>query len=77
MGSVACPAIFRALAGPLWEIQRPVPNPLLHCLDCVLKYVVLLKSEPAPQSELLSALEQVFIKYISVLFSVHLSLEPD
>ena len=59
-----------ALAGPLKEIQRLVPNPLLHCLCCVLR-------EPSPQSEVLSALEQVFIKDLSVLCSVHLFLEPD
>jgi hypothetical protein len=32
---------------------------------------------PSPQSEVLSALEQVFIKDISVLCSVHLSLDPE
>ena len=30
-----------------------------------------------PQSEVMSALEQVFIKDLSVLCSVHLSLNPD
>ena len=30
-----------------------------------------------PQSEVLSALEQVYIKDLSVLFSVHLLLDPD
>ena len=65
------------LAGPLKDIQRLVPKPLLHCLDCVLRVVVLLEGEPLPQSEVLSALEQVFIKDLSVLCSVHLSLDPD
>ena len=48
----------RALAGPLKDIQR---------LGCVLKVVVLLEGEPLPQSEVLRALEQVFIKDLSVL----------
>jgi hypothetical protein len=38
---------------------------------------VLLEGEPLPQSEVLSALEQVFIKDLSVLCSVHLTLDPD
>ena len=59
----------RALAGPL--------KPLLRCLGCVLWVVVLLKGEPLAQLEVLSALEQVFIKDLSVLCSVHLSLDPD
>ena len=54
--------VVQALAGPLKDIQRPVQKPLLRCLDCVLSIVVLLESEPSPQSEVLSALEQVFIK---------------
>ena len=62
----------RALAGPLNDIQR-----LLRCLCCVLRVVVLLEGEPSPQSEVLSTLEHVFIKYLSVLCSVHLSLDPD
>ena len=61
----------RALAWPLTYVQR-----LLHCLGCVLRVVVLLEGEPSPQSEVLSALEQVFIKDLSVLCSVHLSLDP-
>ena len=67
----------QALAGPLKDIQRLVPKPLLHCLGCVLRVIVLLEGEPSPQSEVLSALEQVFIKDPSVLCSVHLSLDPD
>ena len=67
---------FRALAGPLKDIQRLVPKPLLHCLG-VLRVVVLLEGEPSPQSEVLGALEQVFVKDLSVLCSVHLSLDPD
>ena len=48
-----------------------------HCLGCVLRVVVLLEGEPSPQSEVLSALEQISIKDLSVLCSVHLSLDPD
>ena len=44
---------------------------------CVLRVIVLLEDEPLPQSEVLSALEQVFIKELSVLGSVRLSLYPD
>ena len=47
------------LAGPLKDIQRLVQKPLLHCLGCVLNVVVLLKGEPSPQSEVLSALPEV------------------
>ena len=57
-------------AGPLKDIQRHVPKPLLHCLGCVLRVIVLLESEPLPQSEVLSTLEQVFIKDLSVLYSM-------
>ena len=35
------------------------------------------EGEPSPQSEFMSALEQVFIKDLSVLCSVHLSRDPD
>ena len=67
----------RALAGPLKDIQRLVTKPLLRCLGCVLRVVVLLEVEPSPQSEVVSALEQVIIKGLSILCSVHLSLDPD
>ena len=53
------------------------PKPLLHCLGCVVRVVVLLEDEPSPQSEVLSAMEQVFIKDLSVLCSVHLCLDCD
>jgi hypothetical protein len=36
-----------------------------------------LEIELTHHSEVLSALEQVFIKNLSVLFFVHLSLDPD
>ena len=64
-----------ALAGPLNDIQRLVLKSLLRWLGWVLRVVVLLEGEP--QSEVLSALEQVFIKDLSVLCFVHLGLEPD
>ena len=67
----------RCLVGPLKDIQKPVPKPLLLCLGCVLRVVVLLEGEHLSQSEVLRALEQVFIKYLSLLCSVHLSLDPD
>ena len=66
-----------ALAGKPNDIQRLVPKPLLCYLGCVLRVLLLLEGEPSPQSEGLSALEQVFIKDLSVLSSVHLCLDPD
>ena len=63
----------RAQAGTLKDIQRLVPKPFLRCPGCVLRVVVMLEGEPSPQSEVLSALEQVFIKDLSV----HLSLDHD
>ena len=54
----------RALAGPLKDIQRLVLK-LLRCFGCVLSVVVLLEGEPSSQSEVMSALEQVFIKDLS------------
>ena len=47
--------------------SRLVRKALLHCLGCVLRVVVLLEGEPSPQSEVLSALEQVFINDLSDL----------
>jgi hypothetical protein len=67
----------QTLAGPLKDIQRLVPKPLLHCLGYVFRVVVLLEGEPPTQSEVLSALEQVFINDLSVLCSVNLCLNPD
>ena len=58
----------RALAGLLKDIQRLVSKPLLHCLGCVLRVVVLLEGEPSPQFEVLSSLEQVFIKDLCTCF---------
>jgi hypothetical protein len=67
----------QALAGPLKDIQRLVPKLLLHCLGFVLRVIILLEGEPSPQSDVLSALDQDFIKDPSVLCSVHLPLDPD
>ena len=39
--------------------------------------LVQLEGEPSPQSEVLNALEQVFIKDRSVLCYIHLSLDPE
>ena len=66
----------RIHAGPLKDIQRLVPKPLLHCLGCVLRVFVLFEGESLPQSQVLWALEQVFIKDLSVLWFVHLCLDP-
>ena len=67
----------RALAEQLKDILRLVPKPLIRCLGCLLRVIVLLEGEPSLQSEVLSALEQDFIKDLSVLCSVHLSLKHD
>ena len=61
------PEMFdRVLAGPLKDIQRLVLKLLLRCLCCMLRIVVLLEGEPSLQSDVLSTLEQVFIKDLSV-----------
>ena len=57
----------QTLDGQIKDIQRLVPKPILHCLGCVLRVVALLEGEPSPQSDVMSALEQVFIKDRSVL----------
>uniref|UniRef100_UPI00358FD09C uncharacterized protein n=1 Tax=Myxine glutinosa TaxID=7769 RepID=UPI00358FD09C len=46
-------------------------------LSSSVRVIVLLEGEPSAQSEVLSALFQVFIKEISVLCSVHCFLKPD
>jgi hypothetical protein len=65
----------QALAWATQGIQSLVPKPLLHCLDCVFRVVVLLEGEPSPQTGTLSTLEQVFMNDLSVLGSVHLCLD--
>ena len=69
--------VRRILARPLKDIQRLVPKPLLRYLGCVLRVVVLLEGESFPQPEVQSALEQVFIKDLSVHCVVHLSLDHE
>ena len=54
----------------LWSFVR------MRRHGCMHRVVVLLEGEPSRQSEVLSALEQVFIKGLSILCSVHLSLDP-
>ena len=73
-GERCCKAISRSLQRcsiGLWlghsRTLRLDPKPLLHCLGCVLRVVVLLEGKPSPQSEVLSTLEHVFIKALSVL----------
>ena len=61
----------RTLTGPIKEIHS-FPRPPLHCLGSVLRVIVLLEGEPSAQAEILSSLNQVFFKDISVLCSVQL-----
>ncbi len=51
-----------ALAGPLDDIHRVVPKPLLHCLGCVQMVIVMLEGELSSQSEVLSALNQISLR---------------
>lgn len=46
-----------ALAGPLENIHRAAPKPLLCCFGCVLQVIVLLEDEPLAQFEVLSPLD--------------------
>ena len=66
-----------ALAGPLKDMHRLSLKPLLCSLGCVLWVVVMLEGKPSPQSEVQSALEQVFFKDLGVLSCIHLSLYQD
>ncbi len=63
-----------ALAGPLEDVHRVVPKPLLHCLGCVRRVIVMLEGELSAQSEVLN---QVFIKDISVFSCIQLSVFSD
>ena len=54
-----------------------VPKPLLCRLGCVLRVINLLEGKPSAKPEALSPLDQVFIKDISGLCSVQLSLNPE
>jgi hypothetical protein len=60
--SCAATLSIQSLRGPAEKNRRLVLKPPLCCLGCVLRVVILLESEPSPQSEVLSALEQVFIE---------------
>ena len=61
----------RALARPLNDIHKGVPNaPSWLCVK--VRVIVLLDGESSTQSEVLSTLDQVFIKDISVLCSAFL-----
>ena len=69
---------FQASPEMFDQVQvRALAGQLLRCLGCVFRVVVLLEGETSPQSEVLSALEQVFIKDLIVRCSVHLSLDSD
>ena len=67
----------QSLDGPIKDIQRLVLKTLLRCLGYVHRVIVLLEGDPSPHSEVLIVLEQVVIKDLSVLCSVHLCLDPD
>ena len=54
------------------RVSGGTPSALNHC-----DIREALEAEPLPQIEVLSALHQVFIKVLSVLSSVQLSLNPD
>jgi hypothetical protein len=56
-----------ALAGPLKDIHKLIVKPVLLCLGCVLRVIVLLEGETVPQSEVLSTLEEIFIRSLCTL----------
>src|SRR4029434_1333686 len=56
-----------ALAGPLKDMHRYSLKPPLCSLGCVPRVVVMLEGKPSHQSEVQSALEQVFFKDFGVL----------
>ena len=59
-----------ALAGPLKDIQRLVPKPLLHCLGCVLRVIALLEGKPSPSL-------RSWALWNTLLCSIHLFLYLD
>ena len=61
---------IRALAGPLKDIHKLVPKPLLCCLGCVFRIVVLMEGERSPQCVILSSLEQVWFSSMIFLYFV-------
>ena len=70
-------------AGPTKDIHRIVPNPLLHCLGCVLRLIVPLEGwtyGPVRSRVLfikISPKIPAFHLDISALWSIQLSLNPD
>ena len=64
-----------ALTGPLKDIQRRSHSCVV--LAVCLGLLSFWKVDLRPKSEVLSTVEQVFIKYISVLYSVRLCLDLD
>ena len=83
-GEYHCTAIFRSLQrcsigfkSQLWLGHSRTLRNLSRSHSCVVLAVCLGSLNLRPQSEVLSALEQVFIKDLSVLCSFHLSLDPD
>lgn len=58
-------------AGPLKDVQRPVPKPRQHLLSCVLWVLGMLKGEIFPHSEDLCSLEQDFFKDLSIFRSIY------
>ena len=58
------------------KVRAPA-GPLLRCLSCVFRVFVVLEGVSSPQSEVLSALDEVVIKHLSVLFSFLISFDPD
>lgn len=55
------------IAGALKNIHRLVLKPFRLYLGCTFQVSAVLEAEPVLQSEVLSALEQVFLKDVSVL----------
>ena len=84
-----CTAIFKSLQGcsigfksGVWLGHSRIFGDLFRShsgivLAVLLRVLVLLEGEPSPQFEVLNILEQIFIKALSVLCSVQLSLDPD
>ena len=71
-------AIFRSMLSGFKVLGHSVvPKIFLRCLVCVFTVIDWLEGEPLAQSEVLSALNQVFIKDISLLGAVQLFLNPD
>ncbi len=63
----------QAVAGPLKDIHRAV---ISHSC-CVFRVTVLLEGKPSVQSEVLNALDWVFIKAISIFWCIGLFFYSD